>query len=759
MENDRTSELIADLLNAGDPLLEQHALGLIELEQSRQMALIASDIYDASKGLGAPPRGWIRASEDLDSLRKFISEEGIPDDELIKMLKPDASGFRAEIYIPDPAVLGDQYKPTLVFKGSTGEVLQSDRTLRDTTAEDFLANNLPQSLGMKTDYYDRAMALAVRFQQHGLDFDIAGHSLAGGMTSAASAVTGMRAFTYNAAGLHPETTRRFAAEQGGLPLYDTAQTVTAWQVRGEVLNDGIQRDLAGLGERDRRRLAGLLADTASLLRELPQARETLEQAMAAHLPENAHPTVHAFLDRLARPDAAALIRDLPPAAGDRRPPLVAMTEHDRALVRREEAASMAELHRLAGQLLQVAASTARGAELGRSAGELVASGGRIADGGLDWAGARASDAWGQAGDLAERGHRLAGITAQWGAQSLGDVAGHWRRAQAGAEALAVQAEAWMDARRDQAAASLTRVVGWAAGAHPGATADRLEAQADGMAAMLEARAAQSRAHGEAAAADAVERGRQSAATFEMIGDALGQAAHADIARRGEAARGALHAVGARMQVAFDAAGEPIAAGTGRAPAAGAAIGATTGAITGAATTYRPDSPFTAVDVTATVRLWREAPAALHESVQRHGMASAMIPSLDAEIARQEQAARALLRDRRAAEPAQAPAREGAGEDDAGARSGRAPEPAGAVRNPLWQGESGRALGRLLDALRDGDADRIGAASADLLDTRAARDWLHAGVAKLETTPARLSAEHEAPVCPASEHAPEAMRAR
>ncbi|MDH5831572.1 phospholipase [Luteimonas sp. M1R5S18] len=675
------------------------------------------------------------------------------------MLKPDESGFRAEIYIPDPTILGPGFKPTLVFKGSAGEVIGPDGASRETAAEDFLANNFPQSVGLKTDYYDRAMNLGVFLRRSGLDFDITGHSLGGGMASAASAVTGMRATTHNAAGLHPETARRFAAEQGGLPLYDTAQTVTAWQVRGEVLNDGVQRDLAGLGERDRRRLAGLLADTASLLRELPQARETLEQAMAAHLPENAHPTVHAFLDRLARPDAAALIRDLPPAAGDRRPPLVAMTEHDRALVRREEAASMAELHRLAGPLLQVAASTARGAELGRSAGELVASGGRIADGGLDWTGARASEAWAQAGDISERGYRLAGITAQWGAQSLGDVAGHWRRAQAGAEALAVQAEAWMDARREQAAASLTRVVGWAAGAHSGATADRLEAQADGMAAMLEARAAQSRAHGKAAAADAVERGRQSAATFEMIGDALGQAAHADIARRGEAARGALHAVGARMQVAFDAAGEPIAAGTGRAPAAGAAIGATTGAITGAATTYRPDSPFTAFDVTATVRLWREAPAALHESVQRHGMASAMIPSLDAEIARQEQAARALLRDRRPAESAQAPAREGAGEADAGARSGRAPEPAGAVRNPLWQGESGRALGRLLDALRDGDADRIGAASADLLDTRAARDWLQAGVAKLEATPARRSAEHEALACPAPAHAPEAMQAR
>ena len=44
--------------------------------------------------------------------------------------------------------------------------------LRDTTKEDFLANNFPQSVGLETDYYDRAMRLAKELKAHGLDFEL-----------------------------------------------------------------------------------------------------------------------------------------------------------------------------------------------------------------------------------------------------------------------------------------------------------------------------------------------------------------------------------------------------------------------------------------------------------------------------------------------------------------------------------------------------------------------------------------------------------
>jgi hypothetical protein len=107
------------------------------------------------------PAGWVRASENLPTLRQQMPElAGIDDQTLREYLQPKNSGFRAEIYLPDPAILGPGYKPTTAFKGSNGEVLQADGTRRETGPEDFGANNFPQAIGQKTDYYDRAMRLA-----------------------------------------------------------------------------------------------------------------------------------------------------------------------------------------------------------------------------------------------------------------------------------------------------------------------------------------------------------------------------------------------------------------------------------------------------------------------------------------------------------------------------------------------------------------------------------------------------------------------
>ncbi|AKO04930.1 hypothetical protein ACQR5T_21065 [Xanthomonas oryzae pv. oryzicola] len=94
----------------------------------------------------------------------FVSLQlNLKNDQIRDFLKPDNSGFRAEIYLPDPAVLGPGYKPTIAFKGSAGQVL-TPHGLRDTTSEDFIANNFPQSVGLKTDYSDRAIGLAYHLQ-------------------------------------------------------------------------------------------------------------------------------------------------------------------------------------------------------------------------------------------------------------------------------------------------------------------------------------------------------------------------------------------------------------------------------------------------------------------------------------------------------------------------------------------------------------------------------------------------------------------
>ncbi|WDM78691.1 hypothetical protein K6979_16385 [Xanthomonas cucurbitae] len=148
--------VLEQLRTSSDPIARQHAEELQPLYHDREMAGLADDVYDSARGEGQPGAGWIRASEHLDKLREYAPQLNMTDDQIRDLLKPDSSGFRAEIYLPDPAILGPGYKPTVAYKGSAGEVLTPDR-LRPTGSEDFVANNFPQSVGLRTYCYDRAM--------------------------------------------------------------------------------------------------------------------------------------------------------------------------------------------------------------------------------------------------------------------------------------------------------------------------------------------------------------------------------------------------------------------------------------------------------------------------------------------------------------------------------------------------------------------------------------------------------------------------
>ncbi|MGY1408187.1 hypothetical protein ACW5EG_01190 [Luteimonas sp. A611] len=705
--------LMQQLREDGDPR-EQQAKELEALYHAREMAGLSEDAYSAALGQGVPPRGWARASERPELVRALLSGSELTDDELRDLLKPDRSGFRAEIYIPDPDVLVQGYKPTLAFKGSAGEVIASDGSRRDTTAEDFLGNNFPQSIGMATEYYDRGMDLAMFLKQQGLDFDITGHSLAGGTASAASAVTGMRAVTFNAAGLHRETVVRFASQNNGMLVYDTNQTVTAWQVQGDLLNDGIQGDLANLGVLERHRLAGLLSDTAAVMRKVPEARQMLNTQLMAGIPESSHPAIQSFLDRLEKGDGAALLRDLPQAAGVRKPPLVAMQAGEAGPVPRDYAASVGELHRLAGPLLNVVASAARGADAGSTAGQVAAFGGRIANTGLDLAGDGTASALGHAGTFAAQGYGLAGVTVEHGTRAMGEVAARWRETAAATEAGAHRAHGWLQEQYAGATASGSRVLGAVAGLVSPQLQRDLETRAEQQEAQGRELLAQSRAE----AAQALQQGRGSAGAIRLGAGSIGAALHDDIARVGERARERVGAAATGVDATLDGVGDRVAGVTSRAPLAGATVGGTTGLLVGAAVSYQPGTPWTAYSVQGTVELARQAGPAMHESLQRHGMASAVIPSLDGEIARQEEAARALLR---------AQERERSADD-------RQLAPAQADRPLLYMGESGRALDRFMDAVQSGDGARISAASAALLDTKQAQDWLEAGRTQLEEQP-------------------------
>lgn len=406
-------QLIEDVNAVGTPETQQEVAAFKAELHDEQMNILAQDTYWSAKGHLAPPEqrnppaGWTRASENLPLLREtYPALAERTDKELLQMLKPSDSSFRAEIYLPDPAILGPDFKPVIVPKGSANEVLVKDSVrgdyLRDSTTEDFVANNFPQSIGRKTDYYDRAMNLATFMQNNGFKGEFAGHSLAGGMGASMSAVTGLPATTFNAAGLHPATALRFAAENPGVKVRDASQLVVNYQVKGELLNDGIQNNMERLDAQQRRVLGAVLGDVATLMRDLPQGQQLLESAInhqetareraareakqsqerpgmpfiepGTPLSVSATAAVNGFLQDLATKDPGKLLGELPLAVGQLRVlDQVKGLDNGKAIDRTDQM-TLADATVLAIPVMRVAGASLKGARLGEELAQIPAAG-------------------------------------------------------------------------------------------------------------------------------------------------------------------------------------------------------------------------------------------------------------------------------------------------------------------------------------------------------------------------------------------------
>lgn len=212
-----------------------------------EMAGLSADVYHwVGEGISpSAPVGWTRASEDPALLARYgLTQEN---------LAPANSGFRAELYIPDPAIHGADAQPVLAFKGTTA-----------SSAEDW-SNNFGQGTGSPTDYYDRAMSLAIKVDRAtDGEFEVTGHSLGGGMASAASAVTGAQANTFNAAGLHPNTAGEYISRNGlGTPVVDTSDLVTVYQVEGDILTT-LQESASEIDPQRADQLGGLVRFAAGV---------------------------------------------------------------------------------------------------------------------------------------------------------------------------------------------------------------------------------------------------------------------------------------------------------------------------------------------------------------------------------------------------------------------------------------------------------------------------------------------------------------
>ena len=170
-----------------------------------------------------PPPGFKKpTAEQLENMG--LDEQG---------LSPKGSSFRAAVYIKDPQVWGPNPNPeaVLAFRGSTPD-------------EEDWKNNFAQDANRDAPFYRNAVEIGNSLAKHNANLQIVGHSLGGGLASAAQGGSGLTASTYNAAGLHPETVANYSTNMQHMVA--EADKITAIRLKGEVLTKTQETGFTGL---------------------------------------------------------------------------------------------------------------------------------------------------------------------------------------------------------------------------------------------------------------------------------------------------------------------------------------------------------------------------------------------------------------------------------------------------------------------------------------------------------------------------------
>lgn len=649
--NELLSAMRAQSAQSGDLQLSRQADALERQYHVRDVAGVADDVYESAAHRPSIALGWIRASEHPELLRQ--SGVNWTDQQIKQYLQPDDSNFRAEIYLPDPRVYGSEVKPIVCYKGSNGAVVAHDgdgkEISRESAAEDWVNNGL-QGAGLESDYYNRAMELAVRFQRDfGPGFEIAGHSLGGGQGSAASAVTGISAITFNSSGLNPATPQRYA-EKYGLSVVDASQTVTAYQVKGELLTDG--QAMVGRMDALQRMQMGAVATMAADVSRLPEARQLLTTQLGQLLPHSkqAQQDALGLVDYLAEHSGSKTLKQVPTAAGQVQPVLEAkMRDAQGNIVDRPKEPAISEVAKDAGPLLNVLSGAVTGAYVGKWTGEGIAAAGKVTDVALD-----------TLGDGYRVGGKVTGQAAELGAQTFGKVSG--LQVRAGGE---VVAQVRMATGYLEAAVPMTQCVTqrWGnetsnallrAASHlpfadkiaPGLRqeADRRDRATD---AYCDLKTAQARGALDHAGRDA-NGIRQTAGQGAQLLEQTANQAGANLRKSAEQ-------TGTAIDQAFDQTGRGVRNLTGHAPAALAATGAGVGGVIAAEATYL--GPSGLMNAWQTRAVIKHGAGAGNEATQRHLMTETVIPSLDARTQSLEQAAvKQLMQQQAPAQQSNAPGR-------------------------------------------------------------------------------------------------------
>ena len=165
----------------------------------RELALLSQDVYN--DGDGAPPN-WERVKPTSISL------------DASKFGNQAAGGFFAALYKHRKFNFH-----VLAFRGTQA-----------LSVMDWL-NNLGQGLGVKASQYEAAISLAIRVKRvmKGT-FMLTGHSLGGGMASAAGLASNTNTVVFNPAGVNKRTL------PAGINFAAADSLVTSYVVKGEILD-------------------------------------------------------------------------------------------------------------------------------------------------------------------------------------------------------------------------------------------------------------------------------------------------------------------------------------------------------------------------------------------------------------------------------------------------------------------------------------------------------------------------------------------
>lgn len=184
-----------------------------------EKAKLAQNVYgvdgrpiNALETMPNVPEGWRDISNDDNALQKL----GLKSTMLYSSVsEPD---FFSRVYAPDKSVFGNEMAPTVVFRGTRME-----------NVTDWL-NNGQQGMGVNSTYYKQSVSIGNHLKRVPRKVSVAGHSLGGGLASAAAVASGKPAWTFNAAGLNAGTVEKY----GGTAIGDGSK-IAAYRVQGEVL--------------------------------------------------------------------------------------------------------------------------------------------------------------------------------------------------------------------------------------------------------------------------------------------------------------------------------------------------------------------------------------------------------------------------------------------------------------------------------------------------------------------------------------------